>query len=517
MTPLLWLPLTAAGAAPPAPPPCKEVVRVHEGTSTTAWVHPETGKAEGCLAPALPQAAAAPAGPDRSQPPAVADPPVLPLAEPERHELAPGVVAHFVRVPGVRKVALELRLQAGAVELDGRSNAVAEAAAWLADAAAADLGAAAMQELEDLKEIDVSTWGGPHAAGVSLTVPAEELPAGLELLGKVLREPTFPKTEVNRWKLDRKLWLTVEGPASQDALARAALAFGWFPADHPYGVRPDLSQLGQVDAAALAARWRRATHEAPISIVVVGDVEWSALEPSLTAMVQGLGREGARPPELSVEGPGRLRAVVVDLPGQAQVAVRARWLAPAFRAEDGAAMNVANFFLGGAFLSRLNTNLREEKGFTYGARTRYAAAEKYGTFSVQVDVKAENLGETVSEIRKELHRIATEPGTDNELVSARRGFAADWNRTLQTADDALGVYSDARYWGLSMAEWRGWTEQIQSVTLDQVQAASARWLADDRPALWVFVGDAAAIREQLASTGWTLEVVSPSDATLGRF
>jgi zinc protease len=485
----LVLSLGARAAAPPTTPPT-------EPAATAAPVEP--------------------VGPDRSKPPEVKDPPVLPLPEPEVHEVAPGITAKLVRVPGVRSVSVSLQLGRGAVELDGRNTALTQGTGWLADAAAGDLTAAQLQELEDLKEIDVSTWYGQHQCGVELTVPVEELAAGLELFGKVVRSPTFPKADVARWKLDQQLFYTVEGPASQDALARAAMSFAWFAPDHPYGVRPDLRAFRDVATDALSERWARGLKESPLSVVAVGDVEWSALEPALKAALTGLGTPGDRSVGLEATAP-KGRVIVVDLPGQPQVAVRARWEAPAFRAPDYPAVTVANYFLGGAFLSRLNLNLREEKGFTYGARSMYTANEKYGSLTVSVDVKAVNLAATITEIEKELHRVGAEPGTDEELTSARRGFAADWNRTLQTADTAAAAYGAAHDWGLTMAEWRTLTEGLQAVTLPQVQEASGRWFGDERPVTWVLVGDAAAIREQLGTLGRTAEVVSAADAIVGAF
>jgi zinc protease len=464
-----------------------------------------------------PEAAAPPAGPDRSAPPPVGEPPVLPLAEPEVHELAPGVVAKFVRVPGVRKVAVNVILDAGMVEHDGRATPVAEGAGGLADAAAGPYEAAAWSERLDLDEIEAWTYLGSHQAGVNLRVPVDHLPSGLEVLGHLLHAPSYPKAELKRWKLDQELFYTVEGPASQSTLARAALTYAWFPADHPYGVRPALDAYADVDRSALLARWARATKEAPLTVLAVGDVPWETLQPALSAMVQGLGTPGPAPTELPFTPPSTGRVVIVDLPGQSQVAVRARWAAPAWAEPDAAAFAVASHFLGGAFLSRLNLNLREEKGYTYGARAMYHQGKTYGTFTVAVDVKAENLAETVTEIRKEAHRIGAEPGTAEELTSARRAFAADWNRTLETADSAMAAYAAAEEVGYDLARWRGWTEQRQAVSLEDVRAVSARWLGDAAPATWVLVGDAAAIQAELAPLGITGDVVGAATAMIGAF
>jgi predicted Zn-dependent peptidase len=134
-----------------------------------------------------------------------------------------------------------------------------------------------------------------------------------------------------------------------------------------------------------------------------------------------------------------------------------------------------------------------------------------------VDVKAVNLAATLTEIEKEVHRIATEPITADELSSARRGYAANWNGQLQTAATASGPYLQALGVGKTTAELRADFDTLQAVDVAAVSRAAGKWLADDRPTLWILVGDHAAIDAELGKLGRTATWVPAADAMLGNF
>lgn len=458
----------------------------------------------------------APTGPDRSHPPEVAPPPVLELPEPELHALHPGVDAWYVRVPGVRKVSVEVVFDRGLVELLHKPDMVGRATGWLADAAGGDLDGAAFSAAEDLREIDVWSDLGLHEGRVGMTVPKEDLAEGMRLMSLVLRDPAFPKQEVKRWVLDQRQFFLIDAPASQGILASSGLAYGWFEAGHPYGARPQLAELDVVKDKALDAMWARMLHESPATVIVVGDVAWSDVEPTVTAMMEGIGAEGPATQELLFDAPAETRVLAVDLPGQAQSAVRARIAAPTRNDEDWPAMVVANWVYGGHFQSRLNSNLREEKGWTYGSRSGYTANETFGHVTISVDVQGPNTGATIGEIEKELARMVAEPVSAEELEAAHRSLVADWNRFLETADSAAGLYEFALDHHETSAALRERQERIYAASAEQVQAVAGRWLAAERPRLWVVVGDRKTIEPQLTELGIPVHWVAPADMALGK-
>jgi zinc protease len=458
-----------------------------------------------------------PDGPDRSGPPQVAPPVLLALPEPEVHPLAPGVEAMLVRAPGARKVAVQVVFRQGQIELDGGVDQAGRAAGWLADAAAGGLSGAELSELADLHEVSLYSGIDLHEGGVELEVPLEDLATGLDLQAMVLREPSFPRRELKRYVTDQRLFYQVSGPTSQAALASAALAYGWFPADHPYGTRPDLAELGRLRPRALRERWQGWVHQAPVTVLVVGDVGWDQVAPAVTAMVDGLGREGPPGAGLALEPPAATRVIGVHLPGQAQVALRMRAAAPSRGAPEAPAAIALDDILGGQFLSRLNRNLREEKGFTYGARSRYQRGEQWGAITVSVDVDVENVGATITEIERELQRLVDEPVTAEELDGTRRLLAADWNRTFETASDAMGRYAAALRQGWTIEGDRARHQAVMDATADDLQAVARTWLAPDRARLWVVVADRDVVGPALEERGWDVAWVDPADAILGKF
>lgn len=460
---------------------------------------------------------APPVGPDRSGPPAVPVPELLALPEPERRELAPGVHSWYVRVPGVRKVAIHAVLGRGLVELDGTPNALGRATGALADVAAGDLSGAELSSERDRYEIELWSAGRLHDAEVSLVVPKDALARGVDLQRLVLSAPSFPKQDVKRWVLDQELYYTVNGPSSQAGVANAALSFAWFPADHPYGDRPDLAELEAVDGSVLRERWNTWTHEAPLTLIITGDVPWETVEPSVMALVEGLGAKRIPGESLPVPAPTGSRIVAVDMLGQSQVAIRMRMAAPARDDADLPAMLATNFMVGGHFLSRLNRNLREEKGFTYGSRSGYNFAETWGNVTFEVDVKSENVAATVLEIERELQRLVTEPVPPEEIDAMRRSLDADWNRTFETAETAMSLYRRALGNEATVGGLRERLVKVGATTPEDVARVSREWLDADHARLWVFVGDRKTLEPALAPLGVPVEWIDPPSAILGRF
>lgn len=457
-----------------------------------------------------------PTGPMRAEPPPVAAPEVLPLAAPEVHTLGRATV-HVVHVPGVRKVEVAVRAGSGVLALMGEASLVGRGVGWLADAASATTDASQLSALEDVHNLDVYSRIGLHEGTLGMEVPKEDLDVGLGLLTEVVRAAAFPKAETKRWVVNQHRYYEVTGPSSLSRVASAATGFGWFPASHPYGARPDPSELDGVKNKALAELYRRWLQEAPIEVLVVGDVAYSEVEPALTAMLEGLGSDGEPEPELEVDVAGGVRVVAVDMPGQPQVGLRLRMEAPAEGDGDEVAMWAGNYAFGGHFLSRLNTNLREDKGWTYGARSSYHRGEHYGMVTVSVDVAVDNAGDAIREIEAEVARLRSEGVTDSELELAYRRLVQSWNTTRGTASDALDRYDRALDRGESIEQARARYVALADVTPDDVQRAATTWLGDERARLWVVVGDRAALEPQLEALGWSPQWISPEQAILGTF
>lgn len=457
---------------------------------------------------------AAPAEGVRSKP-EVTPPTAFELSAPEIKQLG-GVTVWYVPAKGYRKTQVQLILDRGVIDLDGKSTPAGDATGALWDYASLTQDADAVSELEDLYDLDVSSWISGQHAGLDLEVPNDELTRGLDLMRGLLRTPAFPKVEVKRYIRETRLYYTAEAPMSTRSVASSVLQFSWFPADHPYGTRPDLTALGALKPTALLDRHQRLLSTAPMKLVVVSDQPWETLATALTPLVEGLGQPGAATPEPAFTPPTASRWIGVDMPGP-QATVRMRTAAPLRADPDRVAAHVLNFVVGGSFLSRLNSNLREEKGWTYGARSTLAVDDTVGTWTFGLDVKVEHVGETMTEIGKELDRVVAEGVRADEIVGARNSMVSGWNSTLETGVGAANFYSGLHIDDVSLAAERADVLALDGIRPEDTQRVAAKWLAPANPRVWVLVGDRAQIEPQLQKMGVTAEWLTPDQAVLGTF
>lgn len=456
--------------------------------------------------------------PDRSQPPVVVPPEPMVLDEPTVVELAPGVTLHHVRIPGVRLVDIRVLLGRGTVALEGRSSMAGRAMGDLADVAVGELASDELSILEDLYDLDVWSTGRLYDGVLGVEAPPRELGRAIDLLGQLLRAPSYPSDEIAQWVRNQRRNYTVRFPASQSAVAQGAANYGWWPATSPYGARPDLDELAAVvDPEPLVALHRRWLAESPLQVLVVGDVGLDEVREPLQGALEGLGVDVDRARDEAATPPTGRTVFAVDMPGQDQVAIRLRMAAPPRLDEQRVVARLTTHVLGGHFLSRLNANLREEKGWTYGARASWRGGDGWGLVSAGVDVRSEQAMAAVVEIEGELARIVAEGIPVEELEISRRLLVQDWNETRTTADDAASRYAEALTDERSLASAQADYAALAEITPEQVQAFATPWFGEDAGRMWVFVGDRTALEPQLAERGWTATWLTPQQAVLGQF
>ncbi len=454
--------------------------------------------------------------PDRTRPPTVADPEVWELPEWTEHQLGQVRVLH-VPVEGVRKVQLVLYREKGALHLDGEATETSWATGWMADAATASHDALSLEMALDAVDGELSTDGVDLVQQrLQIAAPVEDFPKALALFAEVLTEPAYPKKDLKRYAREQKLDLSLLAATRPSTVAGRTLRFAWHPAESPYGRRPRLSEY-KLDPAQLVERNLRLNAEAPLTAVVAGDVEWSTLEPLLSAAFEGLGSDAQPDTYPAATPPSESRRVAVHIPGAKQTVVRLRMAAPPEGHDDELAIDLVNWAYGGAFLSRLNRSLREEHGWTYGSWSRYRRHPGLGTVDVGYDTATETVSESITETARILGTLAQDGPTDDELQGAWKERVGAWNTTLvdgQTAGSAYARFYDA---GLTPSSARDQVVAMGEVTPEQATQAAQRWLHADKPQLWVVVGDRTLLEPELKELGWDWEWLEAPDAVLGSF
>lgn len=337
-------------------------------------------------------------------------------------------------------------------------------------------------------DVDLSA----DALMVSLTMLSRFAGEGLDLLAGIATRPALADADVDRIRtrrLDRLKQLRDHAPAIADRVFVHAV-YG----DHPYGH----TGLGdETTVAAITAAEIRAFHAGTFlpdraTLVVAGDM---AVEDLLAAAERTFGawrRDDAAARAGGVPGPARsidTRLTLVSRPGSAQSELRLGHPSVPRATPDYHALLVLNTVLGGQFVSRLNMNLRQDKGYTYGARSGFDLRRGPGHFVVQTSVQTEVTAAATREVLKEIAEIRDRrPPSEDELALARASLTLGYPRGFETAQQiARGVAMLALH-DLPDTYFEEFVPRVRAVSSEAVAAAAAAHLHPDA-LLGVIVGD----------------------------
>jgi zinc protease len=209
------------------------------------------------------------------------------------------------------------------------------------------------------------------------------------------------------------------------------------------------------------------------------------------------------PPVVQPRAIDASRIYVIDRPQAVQSEIRVGHLGVARSSEDYFSLSVMNAILGGVFNSRINYNLRERHGYTYGARSQFAFRKQAGPFVVAAPVRNEVTRESVSEVLAELRRIRTGDIEDAELDETKSYLIGVFPATVQTSSDIASRLVDMELYGLPEDYFDHYRENIANVSKDDIVHVAQKYLDPDR-VLIVIVGNAKQIREPLGTLGFPM-------------
>jgi zinc protease len=427
----------------------------------------------------------------------------------ERSELAGGLDLRIARVARLPAVSVRLFVRAGESSLgeDQAGLAVLTGDA-LEGGTRRRSGAQLAESLEQIgARLAVSTgWEG---TSVSLSCLADRLPEGLDLLAEAVLEPGFPADEVERARSQAIAAVrqreTDPGSAASDEASRRYFRDGVPYARPLAGTRDSLGSLDEAHVRGFADAYLRPRTG---GLVVVGDIDEAQIE----ALASGpLATWSGSPPSsdgFSVEPSIReRRVIVVDRKGSVQSEIRIGHVGVERRHPDVFALTVLNTLLGGAFTSRLNLNLRERNGFTYGVRSRFVLPSQPGSFEVSTAVGSEVTAPAVAEILGELERLVDAGPTDQEVVSSRDYIAGVFPLRMETVGQIAARISDLVVYGLEDEYHRTYRDRIRAVTREQATEAGRRHIRPTEAQV-VVVGNADSVVSPLEALGLgPLEVV----------
>jgi predicted Zn-dependent peptidase len=237
-------------------------------------------------------------------------------------------------------------------------------------------------------------------------------------------------------------------------------------------------------------------------ITVVGDITAATAKPVIEKALSAWSASGSRPEFSYPTVPARQKTTIylVDRPGAAQSTVAIGHPGPPRNTPDYYAMQVMNTMLGGMFQSRLNANIREEKGYSYGVSSGFAYGKGPGAFRSGGDIVGDKTDAALVEFMKELRGIlGARPVTDEELQTAKDSLIQRLPATFASVSAINGALTSLWTQGLPDDYYQQYTKAIAAVTKDDVLRVAKKYIEIDRLAI-VIVGDRSSIEAPLKAT-----------------
>jgi zinc protease len=443
----------------------------------------------------------------RDQRPADLPPAQFAPQEPRQFRLASGMPVMLWERKGLPLVAVNAVFAPGQPLTEPKRAGLAALTGAMLDEGAGELDAVAFSSALQALGASLGADVGQEAAMVSLLTLKRTAPKSVTLLGDAIRRPHLEEDDWSRVKL-----LHLESLRQQDeeptiVAARVGLR-ALFGPDNPYGW-PSEGTPETVEALTLEDI--RKEHQALFrpefaTLLIAGDVNEQEARQLLERAFGDWQRPSSGAPEkpradLSAPADRKgLRVYVVHRPDAVQTVIRFLRPAPTFAAETRVPLRLVNTLLGGGFTSRLNQNLREAHGYTYGAASRVLMGRSAGYFVASSSVRTDVTGESLSEFLKEFQRLEQGDIADEEAAKARETLRTDTIQALQGLGGLLATAGEFVINDVPFATLAEDLARIQGTPAARLNELSKQLVPSESGVL-VLVGDRAKITEELKDLG----------------
>jgi predicted Zn-dependent peptidase len=453
--------------------------------------------------------------PDRSRPPIPGPAVALKLPAIQRFTLSNGIPVLFIETHKVPLVEVAAVVRAGAASDPKGKAGLANLTAEMLDRGAGKRSALEISDAVDHLGADLSAGAGWDQTTVSLNVSSERLGEALAIFADVLVRPTFPEEELERVRKEllTDLLQRRDEPAEIARVAFARALYG----EHAYGRVAEGSEqsVRGITRADLARFHTSFMQPGNTTIVAAGDVTARTLQAKLEEALGSWKGTAAKPAEVAAAPQVKARSVwLVDVPGAPQSEIRIGRVGPARSTPDYFPLIVANTVLGGSFTSRLNQNLREQHGYTYGASSRFDFRLSTGPFVAGAAVETSKTGAALSEFFKELEGIR-KPIGEEELARARNYVALRYPSGFETTEELAARLEQKVVYGLPDDYFTSYMDRVAKVTPSDVARVTADHL-DSRSILVIVVGDRKKVESEIRALNLGPVKVFSVDDILGR-
>lgn len=437
--------------------------------------------------------------PDRSAPPKAGPPPAFTMPAIQRFVLSNGLAVIIVEKHQVPLVQINVVVHAGAIcDPPGKTGLAAMTAAMMMEGAGTR-DALGLADAIDFLGARINASAGLHTAAVTLETPLAQLDSALALQGEIVRRPVLAQGELDR---KRKARLTTLLQWRDDPRSLASVAFNsaLYGGRHPYGALSigDEKALRGMQVEDLRSFHDRYYRPGNAFLVVAGDVTQEFIRPKLEATFGGWKGSAQKPATPPVPPQADKRSVIlVDKPGAAQTEIRIGRIGAARVTDDYTALVVMNTILGGSFSSRLNQNLRERHGYTYGAGSSFAFRPLPGPFLAGSSVHTAITDSALLEFFNELNAIRR-PVPPEELERAKNYVALGFPADFQTVGGIAERLEELVLYSLPDDYFSTYINRILAVTQADVERVAQKYIRPETMTV-VLVGDANAIQNSVSA------------------
>jgi zinc protease len=472
--------------------------------------------------PAAPKSVAAiaapmvakPTNPDRAKLPDVGTLAALDFPAIERAKLSNGMEVYFAKRTAVPAVQMTVSFDAGSAADPADALGTQSLMLALMDEGTATRNSIQIAEESERLGATISTTASLDRTNINLSAVTPNLAPSIDLLADIIRNPQFAPAEVERLRGQQLARIAAELTQPQ-GLAGRILPVKIWGAEHPYGRAGsgtgDPKVVAKLDRATLAAFHSTWLRPDTARVFVVGNTNltqvvslleksfgtWTA--PKTAKPTKNFDRAvPAAPPKI----------YLVDRPGSPQSFIVAGMVLDAKGRDDLVTLRAANEILGGSFLSRLNTDLRETKGWSYGVGSRIGGQENRVSFTLSAPVQADRTGDSIKALRTQFTEFFGARGaTAAELERTVNGNVRELPGSFETAGDVLGGVTNIINFARPDNYYTTLAEKYRGMTAAEIDA-TGRAKIDTSKLVYVVVGDAKQVRSQLDGIGLPVEEIA---------
>ncbi len=468
-----------APAPSPAPPPVVD--------ATEKPMQPEPMKV---VQTASPQELAFPEEPFRNEQPKAGPPRPFKLPKVKPFTLKSGIKVFLVEQHVLPLVSIDLNFEGGSmVDPPGKEGLAGVCMSMLSEGTQKLDKIQFAEALADVAS-SVNSYAADDSIGVTLASLTKHLDTTFPLFVDTLTAPGFRASDFERM-IKRRIESVKQSKGNPASVAGRVTGPVLYGLTHPFGTvttEESLKAITLDDCKQYATKWLK---PGGARLFVVGDLTEAQIRtyfdgPALAAWKGAAPKSPALPTPKGPTG----RIFFVNVPGAAQSQVSMLHFGPKRTAADYFANSMMASVFGGGFSSRINMNLREDKGYSYGARGGFGYSKAYGTFQASASVRTDATYQTLLEIDREVKDLwkGTRLVTAEELDREKQGAILGLPGRFQTAQAALGQYRGLVYFGLPLDYYNKYVASVGKVTEAQIKASAAKQLKPGQ-AVYLIVGD----------------------------